>query len=176
MPRAIDLVGASRERAVPILIESFSGVYRWHAKRTLRRVSLVRAALEGEQLEGVSMLEELAPGVGYVYYIAVPPALRGRGLGGFLLDDALVHFRDRGLGIVYAAVEDENKSSRALFASRGFRLVRANEPGYREGGLGAWGLRSKMTVVSGEVLLGRRLERSDGLLEAKSPDLDARSG
>lgn len=59
--------------------------------------------------------------------------------------------------MVYAAAEEENAASIALFLSRGFRSVERRERGYLEGGLGAWGLRSRMWIVSGEVLLGRRL-------------------
>jgi ribosomal protein S18 acetylase RimI-like enzyme len=156
-PHLVDLIDERRELAIPILIDSFVGIYRWHAKRTLRRVSIVRGVMADEGLIGVSMLEDLAPGVGYVYYIAVIPAYRKRRVGTLLLDDALNRFRLQRSEIVYAAVEEENAASLALFKSRGFRAVDRDEIGYREGGLGAWGLRSKMMVVSGEVLLGVRL-------------------
>jgi len=153
----VDLLGADRERAIPVLIDSFEGIYRWHAKRTLRAVARVRALrLEGE-LVGVAMLETVAPGVGYVYYLAVRASQRRRGIGGMLLDDALRGFRSDGYRVVYAAAEEENGKSIALFRSRGFRPVERKETSYREGGLGAWGLRSKMWLVSGEVLLGLRL-------------------
>lgn len=154
---AVDLLGNRRELAVPILIDSFVGIYRWHAKRTLRRISLVRGAMAGDQLVGVSMLEDLAPGVGYVYYIAVRREHRKLHVGTFLLDDALDRFRSQRAEIVYAASEEDNAASLALFRSRGFRIIERDERGYREGGLGAWGLRSKMMVVSGEVLLGLRI-------------------
>ncbi len=152
----VDLVGEARERAVPILIESFEGIYRWHAKRTLRRIDAVRGAEENGRLAGVSMLERLVPEVGYVYYVAVGVADRRRGVGGLLLDDAIARFRAAGAVIVYAAVEEDNAASLRLFGSRGFREVERKELGYQEGGLGAWGLRSRMMIVHGEVLYGRR--------------------
>ncbi len=155
--QAVDLTAERRELAVPVLIDSFVGIYRWHAKRTLRRISTVRGAVDGDRLVGVSMLENLAPGVGYVYYIAVSQRYRRRRVGTFLLDDALEHFRAHRTEIVYAAAEEDNSASLALFKSRGFRPIERDELGYREGGLGAWGLRSKMMVVHGEVLLGVRL-------------------
>ncbi|MCI4353570.1 MAG: GNAT family N-acetyltransferase [Thermoplasmata archaeon] len=155
--RVDGLEGVAREEAVPILIDSFVGIYRWHAKRTLFRVSIVRGVREGDDLIGVSMLENLAPGVGYVYYIAVASAQRRRGTGRLLLDDALERFRSDHAEIVYAAAEEDNLASLALFGGRGFRVVERDEMGYQEGGLGAWGLRSKMMVVSGEVLLGVRI-------------------
>ena len=155
--RLVDLVGAERERAIPTIKEGFVGIYRWHAKRTLRSVSRVRAALRGEEVVGVSLLERLVPEVGYVYYLSVGLAHRHHGVGGRLLDDALDYFRVDGAEVVYGAVEEENLASLALFRSRGFREVERKELGYREGGLGAWGLRSRMWLVSGEVLLGVRI-------------------
>jgi len=154
----IDLEGDARERAVPLIIDSFVGIYRWHAKRTLRRVTTVRGAERGGELRAVAMLERLVPGVGYVYYIAVARAHRREGLGGRLLDDALARFRETGMRIAYAAAEEDNRPSIALFESRGFRTVGRDEPSYLEGGLGARGLRTRMMLVSGEVLLGRTLD------------------
>ncbi|MCI4339082.1 MAG: GNAT family N-acetyltransferase [Thermoplasmata archaeon] len=152
-----DLSGADREKAVPVVIDSFVGIYRWHAKRTLREVSTVRAAVIGGEVAGIAMLERLTPSVGYVYYLAVRKAARRQGVGARLLDDALSGFRGGGIRVVYAAAEEDNTSSIALFLSRGFRTVERRELGYDEGGLGAWGLRSRMWIVSGEVLLGLRL-------------------
>jgi ribosomal protein S18 acetylase RimI-like enzyme len=153
----VDLEGADRERAVPVILDSFVGIYRWHAKRTLRQVARVRALLADGEVVGVAMLEHLTPAVGYVYYLAVRKSYRRRGVGGRLLDDALREFVRSGLRVVYAAAEEDNASSIALFLSRKFRTVERRERGYAEGGLGAWGLRSKMWIVSGEVLLGLRL-------------------
>jgi ribosomal protein S18 acetylase RimI-like enzyme len=160
--RLIDLEGEARSRAVPALDAGFTGIYRWHAKRTLRRVSAVRAAELQGVVVGVSLLELLVPEVGYVYYIAVLPDHRRTGIGGALLDDALARFRGQGAEVVYAAVQQGNHSSLALFVSRGFRVTERKERSYRDGGLGAWGLRSRMLVVSGEALLGVRLANPRG--------------
>lgn len=155
--KIIDLPGPRREAALPTLIDSFVGIYRWHAKRTLRTVSRVRAAVVGDEIVGVALLERLNSAVGYVYYLAVRSSYRRRGVGARLLDDAIEGFARSGVRVVYAAAEEENAASIALFLSRGFRSVERRERGYLEGGLGAWGLRSRMWIVSGEVLLGRRL-------------------
>ena len=155
--KLVDLPGGSRESAVPILIDSFVGIYRWHAKRTLREVGTVRGAERDGALLGITMLERLAPEVGYVYYIAVAAAARRQGIGGVLLDDAMDRFRREGAQVLYAAVRSDNAASAALFESRKFRTVERKELGYREGGLGAWGLRSRMRLVYGERLLGLRL-------------------
>jgi len=155
--RLSDLEGGAREEAVPVLREGFVGIYRWHAKRTLRDVSIVRAAWLGDDLVGVAMLERLVSEVGYVYYLSVGLAHRHRGIGGALLDDALERFRAAGVEVVYGAVESDNGPSIGLFRSRGFRIVERKETSYREGGLGAWGLRSRMWIVAGEVLFGLRI-------------------
>jgi ribosomal protein S18 acetylase RimI-like enzyme len=156
-PALVDLLGADRERAVPVIRDGFEGIYRWHAKRTLREIARVRGAEEDRTIVGVSMIERLVPEVGYVYYIAVLSAWRRRGVAARLLDDALAWFTAEGARVVYAAAEHDNAASIGLFRSRGFREVERHELGYREGGLGAWGLRSRMRIVHGEVLLGRRL-------------------
>ena len=157
----IDLVGEERERAVPVLKDGFVGIYRWHAKRTLRTATWVRAAIMDGDVRAISILEQLEAEVGYVYYLSTAATHRRQGLGRLLLDDALSLFRRQGFRVAYAAAEEDNEPSIALFRSRGFRLVERRELGFREGGLGAWGLRSRMMLVGGEVLLGLRLDATN---------------
>ena len=157
-----ELSRETRERAIPILRESFEGIYRWHAKRTLLRVPIARMVEVEGAVAGVSLLEWLDPTVAYVYYLFVGRAFRNRGIGGRLLDDALDRFRNGGAEVVFAAHEDENVASRRLFLARGFREVDRSEPPVQEGGLGARGYRSRMMVVAGESLLGLRLARAGG--------------
>ncbi len=154
----MELEGTDRDRALPALQESFEGIYRWHAKRTLHRATWVRAALDGGAVAGASVLEQLSPEAGYVYYLFVGASKRRRGLGKLLLDDALQLFRARGARLVWAAAEEDNLPSIRLFLSRGFRKVDRDELPLQEGGLGAQGFRSRMTVVHGEILLGRWVE------------------
>lgn len=159
-PAPIDirsLHGGARELVIPTLKEGFEGIYRWHAKRTLRTVGTVRAAMVGGQVAGVAMLERLVPEVAYVYYLAVGAAYRRRGIGRALLDDALGHFRSDGSEVVFAAIEEDNLPSQQLFRSRGFRVVARDEANWRDGGLGAQGLRTRMWIVHGELLFGLRL-------------------
>jgi ribosomal protein S18 acetylase RimI-like enzyme len=152
-----DLPPAERELAMPVVVDSFTGIYRWHAKRTLRTVSRVRGAWRGSDLVGVALLELLDPAVGYVYYLAVLRSQRRQGVARDLLDDALRLFQEQGARVVFAAAEEDNTASLRLFAERGFRTTEPKERSWRDGGLGAWGFRSRMMVVSGEVLLGLRL-------------------
>lgn len=152
-----ELVDAGRDEALPVLEASFDGYYRWHARRALREVTTVRAARRGGTVVGVALLDQIAAAVGYVFYLAVAPEHRRRGLGTRLLDDALQWFRSAGDAVVYAAVGGRNVPSRRLFGSRGFREVRRDELDHRLGGLGARELHSRMRLVWGEVLLGLRL-------------------
>lgn len=168
----VDLVGAERERAIPVLKDSFVGIYRWHAKRQLREVDRVRAVVDGAEVVAASLLTKVAPEAGYVYYIAVASSRRRQGLGRRLLDDAIEWFRAGGTEVVYAAVEAENVASLALFRNAGLRVVEREERSYRDGGLGAYGLRRKMWVVPGEVLLGRRLRARPPLQEIADASAD----
>ncbi len=155
--RLRELKGLARDAAIPVLKEGFVGIYRWHAKRTLRTVSTVRVVEVDREIVGFALLERLSPEAGYVYYVAVSRAARRQGVGGRLLDDAIRRFRSQGVQVVYAAVERGNRASRGLLRSRGFRSVARKELHHREGGLGAWGLRSRMWIVSGEALFGLRI-------------------
>jgi ribosomal protein S18 acetylase RimI-like enzyme len=153
----VELLGPERDRAIAALKESFTGIYRWHAKRTLREISTVRAVEDDREVVDVSMTELLDADVAYVYYLFVAAAHRGRGIASTLLDEAIERFAGSGAEVVYAACEEENLPSLRLFSSRGFRTVGRKETGFREGGLGAWGYQSRMRLVRGELLLGRRL-------------------
>ena len=70
---------------------------------------------------------------------------------------AIARYRGRTVEVVYAAAQSDNAASLRLFESRGFREVARKETGWQDGGLGAWGLRSRMRLVPGERLLGLRL-------------------
>lgn len=142
-------------RLSPILEESFEGLYRWHAERTIKEIEVVRSAqIRGRDI-GVMMLKVIAKDAGYVYYIAVSKSHRRMGVGGRLLDSALEYFAGKGAVDVFASVEEDNFESARLFSSRGF--VRSGR-GYLAGRYGR--LRSvmmyrEMMVVPGEVLLRR---------------------
>jgi len=157
-PVEISEVRASdRRRLLPILEESFEGLYLWHARRTLSSISLVKAARVDGEDAGVSMLKIVAEKAGYVYYIAVARRFRGRGIGGRLLDDALSLFRRQGMENVYASVEEENVESKALFSSRGFQPIPSNQLANEYGRVRAFIMSREMMVVPGEVLLRKRL-------------------
>jgi len=154
-----DAPKGDRARLLPILEESFEGLYLWHARRTLQSIDVVLAArtAEGEDA-GLIMLKVLAEGAGYVYYVAVPPRFRRQGIGGRLLNDAVSHFAKMGVRDVYASVEEDNIESKTLFGSRGFERVGGSEMARRYGRLRSLLMYREMTVVPGELLLGKRLD------------------
>jgi len=153
-----DVPKGDRARLLPILEESFEGLYLWHARRTLQSIDVVQAArtAEGEDA-GLIMLKVLAEGAGYVYYVAVPPRFRRQGIGGRLLDDAVSQFLKMGVQDVYASVEEDNLESKTLFGSRGFERVEWSGLAKRYGRLRSLLMYREMTVAPGELLLGKRL-------------------
>jgi len=63
--------------------------------------------------------------------IAVPPEHRGAGLGGGLLDAALLEVERRGAESVFLEVRVSNVAARALYSSRGFVEVSRRKNYYR---------------------------------------------
>jgi ribosomal protein S18 acetylase RimI-like enzyme len=156
------LSGSARSGVLPILKESFTGYYRWHAKRTLLEIERVQVATLNRTIAGAALLERLVPEVGYISYIFVGSGFRRRGVGAALFDDAIRKFRRQRVLVVYAVAEPENRASIALIRSRGFRRTERKETSWKEGGLGAWGLRSRMRIIGDEVLFGLRLDTPIG--------------
>lgn len=148
--RIIEVTGAGRAGLRPIIEQSFRGIYRWHALRTLADVHRVRASSEGNLVMGLAMFTMLQPGMGYLYYVAVIPSRRGTGLGGVLLDNALSELRAEGAGEVLACIRRDNAASIRLFASRGFARERFREVVRSRGLAGAAKLWRRMVVAPGE--------------------------
>ena len=154
----VDVPESERARLLPILEESFEGLYLWHARRTLQSIETVRSARtpEGEDA-GLLMMKMLGDGAGYVYYVAVARRWRRRGIGGGLLDDAVSYLANGGARDIFASVGEENEESRALFVARGFERVDASEMAGRYGRLRALLMYREMMVVPGEILLRKRV-------------------
>ena len=163
-----------RSFLIPILNESFEGLYLWHSRRTLRGIESVRALRIAGVYVGLSMLKIVAEGAGYVYYIAVSPRFRRKGLGGKLLDDAMSHLREIGANEVFASVEEDNEESNALFRSRGFEQLDENFFSSRYGRLRAFVMSREMMIVPGEVVL-RKVLRSASPPPNEDGDVEATS-
>jgi ribosomal protein S18 acetylase RimI-like enzyme len=147
----------SRASFLSIIDQTFTGIYRWHAKRTLRSVPWVRGANRGNTRVGMSMLTMLGKGSGYVYYIAVAPSERAAGVGGALLDDALQVVRAAGAREALACVQSDNIWSIRLFESRGFVSTGFCELVRSRGFVSAAFLWTRMVVAPGERVYVRDL-------------------
>jgi ribosomal protein S18 acetylase RimI-like enzyme len=152
-----DVDFSERNQLLPILEESFEGIYLWHAKKTLRDIDLVRAAFSGGEPAGLVMLKDLDKRIGYVYYIAVPNRMRGLGIAGKLLDNSIAYFFERNRLEVYSSIEEDNEPSLRLFKSRGFRETSLSELSKKYGMIKSNILRMKMLLVPGEILWVREL-------------------
>jgi GNAT superfamily N-acetyltransferase len=71
------------------------------------------------RLEGASFLD-LCPPSGWLHDLYLDPNVRGRGLGGQLLDATLTQLRDLGADLLMLSASPRNESACRLFASRGF--------------------------------------------------------
>jgi ribosomal protein S18 acetylase RimI-like enzyme len=140
----------SREGLRPILDQTFEGMYLWHARRTLRSTPWVREAIRGSEPAGLSMSKMLGPDIGYIFYVAVIPSQRARGIGGLLLDDALRLLRGAGAREILACIRADNAVSLRLFASRGFRTTGLRELVHAKGAARAARLWAQMVVAPGE--------------------------
>lgn len=170
MPSDVSIVDAEVDRGKYewILEEGFSGLYLWHARRTLHSAELVRVALVGGEPAGLVIPKRIGADIGYVYYIAVAKRFRGRGVGGALLDDALRLFVEDGRLEVYASIEDDNTDSIRLFSSRGFRPTGFDELKRKYGAMKAARVYAEMLVVRGETLYVLELQKKRGTGEHAS--------
>ncbi len=156
--KILDVPKNERFQFDQVLRESFAGIYLWHAKRTLGGIELVRGAYIEDEVVGLAMLRKIAPSAGYVYYIAVSPSYRRKGIGSALLDDAINYFSANQANSIYASVEEDNAESLSLFKSRGFRPLSRDEFARKHGRLQSKVMLAKMMVVYGEIILLKTLD------------------
>lgn len=142
-----------------LLEESFDGWYLRHARKMLGEIEVVKAAIVSGKPVGLEMLTTFREEVGYVYYVAVSPKYRRRGIAGRLLDAALEHFARLGMKEVYASVERDNFESAGLFRVKGFAPTHYGEVACKYGRFRVLDLYRRMVVVPGETLLCRGMEQ-----------------
>jgi ribosomal protein S18 acetylase RimI-like enzyme len=152
-----DVAPNDRDALVSILEESFEGWYLRHSRRTLFDIQIVRQAKVGDEIAGLVMLKDLGNELGYVYYIAVGKKFRGKGIGGKLLDNAVLYFFDQGMQEVYAGIEEGNLESERLFYSRNFMKTSRSELAKKYGTINSFALLRKMLIVPGEIIVVREL-------------------
>ena len=153
----VEVPAEDRKGLLHILDESFEGWYLWHSRRTMRDVELVLEAVLEDSAVGLIMLKEIWEGTGYIYYLAVLPEFRKRGIGGALLDEALTRFSSKGMSSVYASVEEDNMPSLSLLHSKGFMKTDFGDMSRLHGRLTALRVMSRMQTVPGEEVLRKAL-------------------
>ncbi len=151
-----DATAADHAAVQRIARASFDRVYAFFAVRGTRRAWPFLVAREGESIEGFleGILFEGTPPIGYVYFVAVDPRARGKGLGRALVEESLRLFRYRGATRTFAAVPKDNDASMRLFESLGFGRVARQVlwRWYRWRGLS---VQMRMLLAPHEVLLAR---------------------
>jgi len=150
-----DVAPGLRWKLMLIIDQSFHGLYRWHARRTLRLVTWVRQAARGGIPVGLTMSTMIAPGSGYLYYFAVTPSARSAGVGGLLLDDVLAFLKAAGATEVFACVRDDNVASQRLMKSKSFSRTAFREVARSRGARDAVRLWTRMVVAPGERVFRR---------------------
>ena len=149
----------ARETLMPILGVSFTGLYLWHARKTLRSARWVRSASQGSSVVGLAM-STMFESSGYVYYAAVTPSERGKGVGGVLVDDALGLLRAEGAREIFACARAENAASIQLLRSRDFVVTSFPEIARSKGFVAAVSLWIQMVVAPGEKVFTRDITDS----------------
>ena len=145
-----DVPAHARRSLRPIVDKSFTGLYRWHARRTLQSVACVRKATANNAPVGLTMSRMVGSGIGYIYYAALIPALRARGVGGALLDDALQALRAKGARKILACARTRNQPAIRLLLSRNFVRTSFRELAWAKGFVEAARLWVRMFVAPGE--------------------------
>lgn len=147
---------ADREALARIARASFDRLYAFFAVRGLGRADPLLVAEDGGAVVGFleALIFDGAPRIGYVYFVAVDPALRGRGTGRALVDGALDRFRAARTTRVFAAVPEDNDASRRLFESRGFEEIPRSALRRWYGWRGI-AIQMRMVLAPHEVLLAR---------------------
>lgn len=88
-----------------------------------RPYARLRVAIDqGKSVQGYCVLLRAAD-EGEIANICTAPEVRGQGVGGLLLDDALDEADQSDVAAVYLEVRTSNSAARGLYESRGFSMV-----------------------------------------------------
>lgn len=122
---------SDRKAIHAVLNLSFDRAYAYFARRSFRGLRNAIAAEEGAEIAGVinyRVLTVKGKKAGYLYYLAVHPDHRKKGLGRGLIGEAVRAIRDEiGETDVYTAIDRDNHASSDLALHLGFRVVGQDE-------------------------------------------------
>jgi predicted N-acetyltransferase YhbS len=96
-------------------VVSFTGCGRFAAAAS-------RIWRDGAHVLGVAMVTTISPGVAHLAQLAVHPTVRGRGIAGCLLDDAMQTAAAFGCRRMTLLVDDASPAATRLYATRGFAM------------------------------------------------------
>ena len=112
-----------KSQNIEIASRSFGKLYRFFAVRSLESEKrVVVAEIEGK-IAGFMILRSIKLGktkIGYIFWIAVHPDHRRRGIAGELIRAAINRFIEEKADVVYASIEEDNLPSEILFKKQGF--------------------------------------------------------
>ncbi len=120
-----DMTAADVPRVADIEHRSFSDAWPANAFLDLlgREYARLRVAVDAAAtVQGYCVLLRAAD-EGEIANICTAPEVRGAGVGGMLLDDALAAADGSAAVAVYLEVRTSNQAARGLYESRGFRMV-----------------------------------------------------
>ncbi len=107
-----------------ILTISFSRIYAYFARRSIASLQNTFISEDGGKIAGVinyRIFDLESKKVGYLYYLAVHPDYRRKGIGKSLIRQAIHSIeKETGPADIYAAIEKKNRPSRELIVQIGF--------------------------------------------------------
>jgi ribosomal protein S18 acetylase RimI-like enzyme len=138
-----------------ILTASFDSVYAFFARKSIAGLENVIVAEDENRLNGVINYRIFDSGngkIGYLYYLAVHPDDRRKGIGKRLIREATRRIdEEAGPVDVYAAAERSNRASKRLLERIGFAVISRSDFRKKYGG-GRLRLSSMMNLMPWEEL------------------------
>lgn len=116
-----------KEGIKEVLVKSFEPTYAYYAQKSFTNLHNALVAEDGGKVIGVINWRVFKVGekkIGYLFWLAVQPELRRKGVAKSLIQNATGDIRQEiGFGDIFAAVEKRNIPSGRLIESLGFTLI-----------------------------------------------------
>ncbi len=136
-----------RQKINKIINDSFDRIYAFYARMSFRNLENALVAGENGDPAGIINWRILETGdatlypsginLGYLFWLAVSPLERRKGMGENLIKAAIDIIGSReGVSEIYAGVEKKNHASRALIEKLGFKKIRRDYLRTRYGAAG----------------------------------------
>lgn len=119
-----------RDTIKEILTLSFSPIYAKYANMSFESLSQSLVAEEDSHVIGIinwRIFQACGERVGYIFWLAVHPSSRRKGIGAGLMQQVIDIFKQQQLPIILSTVERTNKPSQQLFGKLGFTRINRAE-------------------------------------------------